>query len=89
MLPQHLFIATMRSQQACFVTHAPLCRAIVRRSLQALAYCHGRGIAHGALGPSSLLLNTYEDRKSSQLSIKLDNFGFARQAGGGPCCPGL
>ena len=53
----------------------------MRRSLQALAYCHGRGIAHGALGPSSLLLSTYEDRKSSQLMVKLDNFGFARQAG--------
>ena len=53
----------------------------MRKSLQALAYCHERGVAHGALGPSSLLLSTYEDARWEQLSLQLDNFGFARQSG--------
>ena len=61
-------------------------RAIVRGSLQAMAYCHERGIAHGALGPSSLLLNTYEDSRAAQLVVRLDNFGFARQSGACPVC---
>lgn len=53
-------------------------RAICRGLLQALAFCHGRGVAHGSLGPGSVLLSTFEDRRARELVLKLDNFGFAR-----------
>lgn len=46
--------------------------------LEALAYCHGRGVAHGSLGPGSILLSTFRDQQARQLIVKLDNFGFAQ-----------
>ena len=54
------------------------CRAICSGLLRALAFCHGRGVAHGSLGPGSILLSTFEDRRARELLVKLDNFGFAR-----------
>ena len=35
-------------------------------------------MAHGALGAACLLLSTFDDRRASELVVKLDNFGFAR-----------
>ncbi|KAK9863849.1 hypothetical protein WJX84_002840 [Apatococcus fuscideae] len=54
-------------------------RAIARGALEALAFCHDQGVAHGSLGPGSILLSTLDDREAQQLSVKLDNFGFARR----------
>lgn len=69
------------------------CRKIARGAVEALAYCHERGVAHGSLGSGSILLSTFDDRKSADLVVKLDNFGFARMqqvpglAGGLPSLP--
>ena len=46
--------------------------------LEALAFCHQRGVAHGSLGPGSILLNTFRDKQSRDLIVKLDNLGFAQ-----------
>lgn len=66
-------------------THGIMCpervcmyRAIARGAVAALAFCHERGIAHGALGAACFLLSTFDDRRASELVVKLDNFGFAR-----------
>eukprot|EP00884_Botryococcus_braunii_P022362 jgi/Botrbrau1/880/Bobra.0167s0005.1 len=53
-------------------------RSIAKGALEALAYCHERGVAHGSLGSASILLSTFDDRKSRDMVVKLDNFGFAR-----------
>ena len=50
----------------------------MRGALQALAYCHERGVAHGSLGSGSILLSAFDDRRAGDLIVKLDNFGFAR-----------
>lgn len=47
--------------------------------LNALMFCHERGIAHGSLGSGSVMMNTYDDFKADKLNIKLDNFGFAKK----------
>ena len=46
--------------------------------MAALAFCHERGVAHGALGAACFLLSTFDDRRAGELVVKLDNFGFAR-----------
>eukprot|EP00887_Chlorella_sp_A99_P006053 scaffold22.g6053.t1 len=53
-------------------------RAIARGALEALAFCHERGVVHGALGSGSLMLSTFDDRAHTRLVVKLDNFGFSR-----------
>ena len=55
-------------------------RAIARGAVAALAFCHARGVAHGALGAACFLLSTFDDRRAGELVVKLDNFGFARMA---------
>ena len=50
----------------------------MRGTLQALAYCHERSVAHGSMGSGSILLSTYDDRRANDLIVKLDNFGFAQ-----------
>ena len=54
------------------------CRSICKGVLEALAFCHNRGVAHGSLGPGSILLSTFRDQQSRELIVKLDNFGFAQ-----------
>ena len=56
-----------------------VCRAIARGALEALAFCHDKEVVHGSLGPGSILLSTLDDREATQLTVKLDNFGFARR----------
>ncbi len=58
--------------------YACLCRSICKGVLEALAFCHQRGVAHGSLGPGSILLNTFRDKQSRDLIVKLDNLGFAQ-----------
>ena len=50
----------------------------MRGTLQALAFCHERSVAHGSMGSGSILLSTYDDRRANDLIVKLDNFGFGR-----------
>ncbi len=54
------------------------CRSICKGVLEALSFCHNRGVAHGSLGPGSILLSTFRDQQSRDLIVKLDNFGFAQ-----------
>lgn len=54
-------------------------RAIARGSLEALAFCHERGVIHGSLGSGSVLLSTFDDRAASRQIVKLSDFGFARR----------
>lgn len=53
-------------------------RSICKGVLEALAFCHKRGVAHGSLGPGSILLSTFRDQQARDLIVKLDNFGFAQ-----------
>ena len=55
-----------------------VCRSIMRGTLQALAFCHCRSVAHGSMGSGSVLLSTFDDRRANDLIVKLDNFGFGR-----------
>eukprot|EP00878_Enallax_costatus_P042877 GHUV01050381.1.p1 GENE.GHUV01050381.1~~GHUV01050381.1.p1 ORF type:complete len:402 (+),score=133.27 GHUV01050381.1:1444-2649(+) len=55
-----------------------LLAAIARGLLQALSFCHQRGVAHCGLGCGSVVLNTWSDKEVDQLLVKLDNFGLAR-----------
>jgi hypothetical protein len=57
---------------------ARACRSICKGVLEALAFCHKRGVAHGSLGPGSILLSTFRDQQARDLIVKLDNFGFAQ-----------
>jgi hypothetical protein len=82
----YLFCGTRQARREFIVAGAqhaaaPCCprRAICAGLLRALAFCHGRGVAHGSLGPGSILLSTFEDRRARELIVKLDNFGFARR----------
>ena len=54
-------------------------RAIARGSLDALAFCHERGVIHGSLGSGSVLLSTFDDRAAPRQIVKLSDFGFARR----------
>eukprot|EP00879_Flechtneria_rotunda_P017025 GHRR01017826.1.p1 GENE.GHRR01017826.1~~GHRR01017826.1.p1 ORF type:complete len:362 (+),score=123.37 GHRR01017826.1:758-1843(+) len=55
-----------------------LLQTIARGVLQALSYCHQRGVAHCGLGPGSAVINSWSDKDVHQLLVKLDNFGLAR-----------
>lgn len=54
-------------------------KSITRGSLYALAYCHNKGVIHGAVGSGSVLLSSFDDRAAGRLLVKLDNFGFAKR----------
>lgn len=53
-------------------------RSVMRGTLQALAFCHSRNVAHGSMGSGSVLLSTFDDRRANDVIVKLDNFGFGR-----------
>lgn len=57
-------------------------RSIFSGILGALDYCHSRNVVHGSLGSGSVFLSTYDARDSKDLTVKLDNFGFARFVNG-------
>lgn len=52
-------------------------RALIRGCLEALEFCHSRGVSHGSIGPGCVLLSTLENRDAEKLRVKLDNFGTA------------
>ena len=54
-------------------------RSIVKGCLRALSYCHSYGVLHGALGSGSILLSSFDDKSAARLTVKFDNFGFARR----------
>ena len=58
--------------------------------LQALNFCHKKGVAHGSFGPGSVMLSTFRDCQARELIVKLDNFGFAqmqKSSAPGVACP--
>jgi serine/threonine protein kinase len=55
-----------------------LLQRIAQGLLQALSYCHSRGVAHCGLGPGCVVVNTWKDKEADRLLVKLDNFGLAR-----------
>jgi serine/threonine protein kinase len=55
-----------------------LLQRIAQGLLQALSYCHSRGVAHCGLGPGCVVVNTWKDKDADRLLVKLDNFGLAR-----------
>lgn len=67
----------------CQCTHVfpsiPVHRAICAGCVNALAFIHERGVAHGSIGSGAVLLSHVDDRKADQLVVKLDNFGFAQR----------
>lgn len=54
---------------------ARMLRAIAAGALRALAFVHGSGVVHGAIGSGSVLLSTFDDSSSMRLAVKLDNVG--------------
>ena len=52
-------------------------RSILRGVMEAVIYCHTKGVVHGSLGSGSVLLSTFDDYAADSLKIQLDNFGFA------------
>jgi serine/threonine protein kinase len=54
-------------------------KSITKGSLYALAYCHNKGVIHGAVGSGSVLLSSFDDKAAGRLLVKLDNFGFAKR----------
>ena len=49
----------------------------MRGMIEAVIYCHQKGVVHGSLGSGSVLLSTFDDYAADSLKIQLDNFGFA------------
>jgi len=46
------------------------------QSIRAVAYCHDRGVSHGAIGSGCLVINTVKDQNYARLRVRLDNFGY-------------
>jgi serine/threonine-protein kinase len=63
------------SMEALAGTHAALCGARFDELLQALAWLHGQGIAHGDVKPANMLA-------APDGSLKLCDFGLARVSAG-------
>ncbi|KAG5180796.1 hypothetical protein JKP88DRAFT_200183 [Tribonema minus] len=61
-------------QKSCYTEREA--RDLVRMLLEAIAYCHERGIMHRDLKPENLLLVSKED----DATIKVADFGFAKVA---------
>lgn len=55
-----------------------LLQAVARGLLEALSFCHQKGVAHCGLGCGSVVINTWSDKDIDRLLVKLDNFGLAR-----------
>lgn len=66
------------NEEAALRSRCRMLRSVMRGTLQALAFCHSRSVAHGSMGSGSVLLSTYDDRRANDLIVKLDNFGFGR-----------
>ncbi len=47
------------------------------RAVGALAHCHARRVAHGALDARALLLSTADDASPNGATVRLANFGFS------------
>ena len=45
--------------------------------MEAVLYCHEKGIVHGSLGTGSVMLSSFDDYEADGLIVKLDNFGFS------------
>ncbi|GAQ79448.1 hypothetical protein KFL_000300460 [Klebsormidium nitens] len=52
-------------------------KAVIRGAVEAMAFCHVRGVVHNAIAGSCFLLSTYEAKDWDKVRVKLSNFGFA------------
>mmetsp|Transcript_6224 Transcript_6224/g.14948 ORF Transcript_6224/g.14948 Transcript_6224/m.14948 type:complete len:493 (-) Transcript_6224:234-1712(-) len=52
-------------------------KSLMRGCIEAVEFCHARGVAHGSLGPGCFMLSTIDDGDADELRVKLDNFGYA------------
>ena len=52
-------------------------KAAMFSALEALAFVHSRGVAHGSLSSACLLVNSVATQDAAQLQVKLYNFGYA------------
>ncbi|WIA19005.1 hypothetical protein OEZ85_003668 [Tetradesmus obliquus] len=79
--PTGLSSMFMKKEQAVALalrSRRTLLQRIAQGLLQALSYCHSRGVAHCGLGPGCVVVNTVKDKEADRLLVKLDNFGLAR-----------
>lgn len=53
-------------------------KMLMKKGLDALGFLHGCGLAHGSIGPASLMVNTVEERMVRSLEVKLKDLGFAK-----------
>lgn len=59
-------------------TRAKFVKAIIKRSLETVAWLHGQGIVHRSLSGSSLVLNTFDQRTPpSMLKVSVVDLGYA------------
>lgn len=55
-------------------------KVLTGRSLQALSWLHAKGVAHRSIGPSSLIMSTYDQQLPTRLFVKLIDLGFGTTA---------
>lgn len=51
-------------------------KEVIKGGLKAVTYCHARGVVHGAVSLSCLILNTFDERDADSLRVKLASFGL-------------
>jgi len=66
-----------KSKRAEIEARHKMIRSIFRGIMEAVRWCHEKGVVHGSLGSGSVLLSTFDDYSADSLYVKLDNFGFA------------
>ena len=55
-------------------------KVVAARALQLLEWLHGAGYAHRSIGPSSLLLSTYDQYQPKKLALRAVDLGFCASA---------
>eukprot|EP00775_Hariotina_reticulata_P006747 gene6747-6967_t len=75
---QTMFMSKEAAVAAAIQGRYSLLQGIAEQLLQALSFCHQRGVAHCGLGTGSVVLNTWQDKDVDRLMVKLDNFGLSR-----------
>ncbi|KAF6236642.1 hypothetical protein COO60DRAFT_1632418 [Scenedesmus sp. NREL 46B-D3] len=69
MKKEHAVALALRSRRT-------LLQRIAQGLLQALSYCHSRGVAHCGLGPGCVVVNTWRDRDADRLLVKWTTLGW-------------
>ena len=55
-------------------------KVVAARALQLLEWLHGAGYAHRSIGPSSLLLSSYDQYQPKKLALRAVDLGFCASA---------